>query len=115
TNGAAMSRRSGQENFAAKRGAAQRRARAKPTDATATAPAMTKASVASHAPKMSRKPSTFSGWFMPEIRRPAPKIRPQTKLARIAGILASQSVADDCDGCERRDHEDDGCRDRSRG
>src|SRR5581483_7925041 len=64
--------------------------------------------------KMSRKPSTFSGWFMPEIRRPAPKIRPQMKLARIVAMSTSQSVADDCDSGDRHDHEDDGCGDRAR-
>src|SRR6185312_7591964 len=114
TSGASMSRRSGQRCFAAKVGAALRRASAKPIEATATAPAITKASVASHAPKKSRKPRTLAGCVMPEMSRPAPKIRPQTKLATTAGIaLASKPMADDGDRCDGGDHEDDSRRDRA--
>ena len=91
TSGASMSLRDGQSVVAARTGAPRRRAHAKPAAVTATAPAITNASVASQAPKMSRKPSTFSGSVMPEISRPAPKISPQAKLATMSGIANLQT------------------------
>src|SRR6185437_239995 len=115
TSGASRSLRVGQRYFAASSGLPRRRASAKPIEATATAPAMTKASVASHAPKMSRKPSTFSGSVMPEISRPAPKTSPEKKLAMITGMAsASEAVPRDRSGEDRGDHEDDCRRDRAR-
>lgn len=44
---------------------------------------MTNAKVGSHRPRTSRKPNTFAGCVMPEITRPAPKISPHRRLARI--------------------------------
>src|SRR4029077_6023687 len=82
----------------------RRRASAKPALETATAPAITKASVASHAPNRSRKPSTFCVSVMPETKRPMPNRRPQAKLASTI-MSASDAVARDCDGRDRNDHE----------
>ena len=73
----------GQSHFAARSGRPRRFAHAKPGTATASAAIMTTARLASQAPKMSRKPSTFSVWTMPEIKRPEPNISPHNKDAMI--------------------------------
>src|SRR6185437_3874320 len=115
TSGASTSLRGGHEKLAASTGALRRRASANPMLATATAPAITKASVASHAPKMSRKPMTFEGSVMPEIKRPSPKTRPPTKLAITSAISSpSKAVANQrhCGG--RYHHEHHRRRDRAR-
>src|SRR5580698_7487080 len=114
-SGASISLRDGHENLIANSGALRRRASAKPAAATATAAAITKASVASHAPKTSRKPSTFSGSLMPEINSPSPKMRPQPKLAKISGMgLPSDKVANQRHRDERGTHEHQRRHDRAR-
>src|SRR5579859_2399984 len=116
SSGASISLRAGHENFAANSGALRRCASAKPAPATMTAPAMTKASVASHAPKTSRKPSTFSGSVMPEINSPSPKTKPQLKLARINGMfLPSETVTRERNRDDCRAHENQRRDDRARG
>ena len=67
----------------ANHGRALRSASMKPGTDTASAAAITTARLGSQAPKMSRKPRTLVGCTMPEIKRPAPKIRPQNKGAMI--------------------------------
>ncbi len=44
-----------------------------------SAPTITKASVGSQEPNISKKPRTFSGFIMPEMVKPKPKIRPEMR------------------------------------
>src|SRR5258708_243827 len=84
---------------------------------TATAPAMTSASEGSQAPAMSRKPSTFAGFAIPETRSPSPNTRPAAKEATVYMAWKTSGrdqVARDENGRESGSHERDGRRDRAR-
>jgi hypothetical protein len=83
TSGRSIPDLPGQKYCPANQGCAPRSASMKPGTDTASAAAITTARLGSHAPKMSRKPKTLVGCTMPEIRRPAPKIRPHNKGAMI--------------------------------
>src|SRR3954453_6870743 len=77
---------------------------------TTTAPAITKARLASHVPAdmppRSRKFSTFAGFDIPETMSPRPKIRPIANWMRIAIGSAPVPYHEDRDNACR--HEGDG-------
>src|SRR5439155_1966429 len=81
---------------------------AKPMPDTARAAAITTARLGSHAPNRSRKLSTLVGCVMPDIKRPKPKMKPQTKPASDS-ISASNHVTRERDDHDGRAHKD-GCR-----
>src|SRR5258705_561626 len=115
TSGVSISDLPGQKNCPASTGRERLLASMNPGTATASAAAITTARLGSHAPKISRKPSTLVGCTMPETSRPVPKISPQTSGAIIHIGSTSQHVMRDCHGEDRRHHEDDGGRDRAHG
>src|SRR5580700_1983486 len=65
-------------------------------------------------PNTSRKPKTLVVCTMREITRPAPKMKPQRRLASAGMALASDNVMRHRDDDDRRDHEYDRRRDRAR-
>src|SRR5688572_770890 len=82
----------------------RRPARANPIAPTPIAPAITNARDGSQRPKMSRKPSTFAGFAMPETMRPMPKMRPARSDVK-AYTSAPQQVSHHVHGGESRGHE----------
>src|SRR5436305_1444994 len=73
---------------------------------------MTTRRLGSQAPKMSRKPKTFSGFAMPESNSPQPKTNPHARLARRT-MSAAQHVPEKTHDEHRRCHEYRGGRDRA--
>src|ERR1700733_10094432 len=62
----------------------------------------------------SRKPKTFVVCTMPEMTRPAPKMKPQRRLARTGMTSASNAVAHQRDDDHGGDHEHQRRHDRAR-
>src|SRR5690348_15787858 len=81
-----------------------------------TAPPITRPSEGSHAPAISRNPSTFDGKTIPDSTRPAPKMMPTSNELTIPMSISSdaQYMTDD----EYRDktggHENHRCHQRTR-
>src|SRR6266511_435635 len=75
---------------------------------------MTTARLGSQAPKISRKPRTFSGFAMPEINSPQPKTKPHARLA-ISSMSTSEHVSRKSHDEDRSRHEHGGGRDRAGG
>ena len=94
----------------ASHGRASRRASANAGALAASAPPITKASVASQSPATSRKPSTLAGFVMPETASPTPKSdaeqrgRPRAR-ARVRHQTPEQMAHHEHDGGGHR-HED---------
>src|SRR5580704_6478869 len=65
-------------------------------------------------PNTSRKPKTFVVCTMREITRPAPKMKPQRRLASAGMGSASDDVMRHRDDDDRRDHEHERGHDRAR-
>src|ERR1700685_374666 len=65
-------------------------------------------------PNTSRKPNTFVVCTMWEITRPAPKMKPQRRLASAGMALASDHVMGQSDNNDRCAHEDQRRYDRAR-
>src|SRR5438128_7372868 len=63
---------------------------------------------------MSRKPRTFSGFTIPEINSPQPKMKPHARLAR-SSMSASEHVPRKTHDHDRDRHEHRGGHDRARG
>lgn len=75
----------GKMNLSLASGARIWRVSANPIDAGTSALTITKASVGSHFPAMSRKARTRSGSTIPDIAKPIPKIVPQASA--IAALM----------------------------
>ena len=86
TSGRSISSLVGQKFRTASSGCERPFASMNPGTDTARAATITTARLGSQVPKISRKPKTFVGCTIPEISRPAPKIKPHSKDA-ITGMV----------------------------
>src|SRR5262249_21868290 len=95
-------------NSAPRTGRARRLARRKPTAATPTAPAITKARLGSQSPARSTKPSTFAASIIRETVSPSPNSKPaasETNSRECIVLSGSNDVAEDEDRCQPGPHE----------
>src|SRR5262249_53126595 len=107
TSGASIAVLSGHTHLGANRGG-RSFTRAKPMPLTTSAVAISTSRLASQAPRISRKPSTFSVRIMPETSSPQPNTKPQINPAIASMALASEPMTRDRDHRHRRRHEDRG-------
>ena len=112
TRGVSISVRVGSENVAAKRGEFCFKINRKPTNVTATAPAITKAKDGSHCPKTSRNPITLPGLIMPETISPKPNKSPLRNMMSSLIRLSPNDAAHKPHGNNGCEHEDNGCNKR---